>query len=65
MTMSNYNNDEHPVPSGSSKTQELQQSETTISLSGLDIPSSDLDLDSIIAPSQANPEQWAELDSQF
>ncbi|KAF9792165.1 hypothetical protein BJ322DRAFT_1102682 [Thelephora terrestris] len=49
MTMS----DEHPVPSGSSQ----KQPETTVSLPALDIPSSDLDLDFIIAPSEPIPEQ--------
>lgn len=72
MTMSDHNSDEHPVLSDSSQTQNQQQTETTMntnSLSALDIPSSDLGLDSIIAPSELdsppNPEQWAELDSQF
>jgi hypothetical protein len=68
MTMNDYNDDEHrPVLSGSSQSQNQQQSETTpntLSLTGLDIPSSDLGLDSIIAPSEQKPE-WAGLDSQF
>ena len=64
-----YNSDERRIPSQSSQTQRQQQEEpttTAISLSGLDIPSSDLDLGSIIALSELDspkPEQWAELDS--
>ena len=66
--MSDHNSDEHPTLSDSSQTQNQQETETTHTLSTLDIPSSDLGLDSIIAPSELdsppNPEQWAELDSQ-
>jgi len=65
-----YNYDELRAPSQSSQRQ--QQEDPTmnpISLSALpDIPSSDLDLGSIIAPSDLDtptPEQWAELDSKF
>jgi hypothetical protein len=72
MTMSDHNSDEHPTLSDSSQTQNQQQTETTMNthtLSTFDIPSSDLGLDSIIAPSELEsppkPEQWAELDSQF
>ena len=69
MTMNGYNNDGLRIPSQSSQTQTQQQPEkkmNTVSLSALDIPSSELDLGSIIAPSELdspNPEQWAELDS--
>jgi len=73
MTMNGYNNNNDglriPSQSSSSQTQSQQQPETrmnTVSLSGLDIPSSELDLGSIIAPSELdspNPKQWAELDS--
>lgn len=66
--MSDYNGDELRVPSDSSQAQRPQQQEgtttTAISLPALDIPSSDLDLGSIIAPSEFDypkPEQWAEL----
>lgn len=68
----NYNYDGLRAPSQSSQTQRQQQEEPTmnqISLSALpDIPSSDLDLGSIIAPSELDnptPEQWAELDSKY
>ena len=67
----NYNYDGLHAPSQSSLTQRQQQAEPAmnqISLSALpDIPSSDLDLGSIIAPSDLDsptPEQWAELDSK-
>ena len=66
ITMNDYNGDELPVPSQSSQKQEGATTATT-SLSALDIPSSDLDLGSIIAPSELdspNPVQWAELDSK-
>jgi len=71
MTMADYNSDKFRALSQSSQNQRQQQPETTIntaSLAALDIPSSDLDLGSIIAPSELdspNPEQWAELDFQF
>jgi len=67
-----YNYDELHAPSQSSQTQRPQQEGAMmnpVSLSALpDIPSSDLDLGSIIAPSDLDtptPEQWAELDSKF
>jgi len=68
-----YNYDElRATPRSSSQAQRQQQGEATmnpISLPALpDIPSSDLDLGSIIAPSELDtptPEQWAELDSKF
>ena len=66
--MSDHNGNEHLALSDSSQAQNQHQTETTHSLSALDIPSSDLGLDSIIAPTEPdsppNPEQWAELDSQ-
>ena len=70
MTMNDYNSDGRRVPSQSSQPQRQQQPATmnTVSLSALDIPSSELDLGSIIAPSDLdspNPEKWAELDSKF
>jgi len=71
MTMDDYNSDKLRAHPQSSQTQRPQQPETTMnttSLVALDIPSSDLDLGSIIAPSKLdspNPEQWAELDFQF
>ena len=70
MTMSDYNSDEQPILSETSRTHDQQQPETTthghsLSLSGFDIPSSDLGLDSIISKSESNPEKWAELDFQF
>ena len=62
MTMNDYS-DKHPALPSSSQPQQQQPPEATantLSLSGLDIPTSDLDLDYIIAPSKPNPEQWAE-----
>lgn len=70
--MTTNDDHEHPIVSGSFQTQNKQKTETTMnahSLAALDIPSSDLGLDSIIAPPELdpppNPQQWAELDSQF
>lgn len=68
ITMSDYNSNElRALPQSSQTQRQKQEGATTnsISLSTLDIPSSDLDLGSIIAPSDLdspNPEQWAELD---
>lgn len=70
ITMSDYNNNKLRTLSQPSQPQRQQQKGTTTNpapLSALDIPSSDLDLGSIIAPSELdspNPEQWAELDFQ-
>ena len=69
--MSDYNGDERRVSQSSQSQRPRQEGATTnpISLPALpDIPSSDLDLGSIIVPSELdspNPEQWAELDFQF
>ena len=71
MTMSDYNSNQRRVLPQSSQTQRQQKPATTMNatpLSTLNIPSSDLDLGSIITPSELdtqNPEQWAELNSQF
>lgn len=71
MTMSDYNSNQRRVLPQSSQTQRQQKPATTMNatpLSTLNIPSSDLDLGSIIAPVELdtpNPEQWAELNSQF
>jgi len=70
--MSDYNGDyngdyDGDEPRASSQTQRQQQEEATTTAISLDIPSSDLDLGSIIAPSEIDtpkPEQWAELDSK-
>jgi len=66
--MSDYNSDGRRVLPQPSQSQREQQPGATLnatSLSALDIPSSNLDLGSIITPSELdspNPEQWAELD---
>jgi hypothetical protein len=68
--MGDFNSGDHRALSQSSQTQKQQQPQTAMNTNplSLDIPSSQLDLDSIIAPSELDsptPEQWAELDSQF
>jgi hypothetical protein len=65
ITMSDHNGDEPRLLSQPHQ-QEDATMPTTTSLAALDIPSSDLDLGSIIAPSELDsPKQWAELDFEF